>query len=84
MSRLTIDLTEQQHQSIKAMAASQGKSIKDYAIERLIPAVDDEERALGELKALLAQRLAEASRGEVSTQRNTDIAEEVIRTHGAA
>lgn len=84
MSRLTIDLTEQQHQSIKAMAALQGKSIKDYAIERLLPAVTDEERALGELKALLAQRLAEAHRGEVSAERITDIAEEVIRSGGAA
>ena len=34
MSRLTIDITDQQHQSIKAMAALQGKSIKEYAIER--------------------------------------------------
>jgi uncharacterized protein (DUF1778 family) len=84
MSRLTIDITEQQHQSIKAMAALQGKSIKDYAIERLFPAASDEERALGELKTLLAQRLAEASRGEVSAQSITEIAEEAIRSHGAA
>ena len=31
MSRLTIEITEQQHQSIKALAAMQGKSIKEYA-----------------------------------------------------
>lgn len=84
MSRLTIDITEQQHQSIKAMAALQGKSIKDYAIERLFPAASDEERALGELKVLLAQRLAEAMGGDVSTQSITDIAEEAIRSGGAA
>jgi uncharacterized protein (DUF1778 family) len=83
MSRLTIDLTAQQHQSIKAMAALQGKSIKDYAIERLLPAAVDEERALGELKALLTQRLAEASRGEVSAERITDIAEAALRSDGA-
>ncbi|WP_210417050.1 hypothetical protein [Brenneria corticis] len=28
MSRLTIDLTEHQHQSLKALAALQGKTIK--------------------------------------------------------
>ena len=28
MSRLTIDITEQQHQALKAMAALQGKTIK--------------------------------------------------------
>jgi len=35
MSRLTIDMTDQQHQSLKAMAALQGKTIKQYALERL-------------------------------------------------
>ena len=84
MSRLTIDITEQQHQSIKAMAALQGKSIKDYAIERLFPAASDEERALAELKNLLAQRLAEARRGEVSTQTITEIAEEAIHSSATA
>lgn len=28
MSRLTIDITDQQHQSLKALAAMQGKTIK--------------------------------------------------------
>jgi uncharacterized protein (DUF1778 family) len=84
MSRLTIDITEQQHQSIKATAALQGKSIKDYVVERLFPAASDEERALSELKTLLAQRLAEASRGEVSTQSITEIAEAAIRSGSAA
>lgn len=37
MSRLTIDVTEQQHQSLKVMAALQGKSIREYALERLFP-----------------------------------------------
>jgi len=84
MSRLTIDITEQQHQSIKAMAALQGKSIKDYAIERLFPAASDEERALGELKALLEQRMAEASRGQVSSKSIAEVADEVIRAGGTA
>jgi uncharacterized protein (DUF1778 family) len=84
MSRLTIDITEQQHQAIKAMAALQGKSIKDYAIERLFPAASDEELALAELKTLLAKRMAEATRGEMSTQSFTEIAEEAIRSGAAA
>lgn len=78
MSRLTIDITEQQHQALKAMAALQGKTIKEYAIERLFPAAGTEEQALGELKALLAQRLAEAQRGEVSAKSITEIAGEAI------
>lgn len=80
MSRLTIDITDQQHQTIKAMAALQGKSIKEYAIERLFPAPSDEERALGELKALMQQRMAESARGEVLHQSLTEIADEAMKT----
>lgn len=84
MSRLTIDITEQQHQSIKAMAALQGKSIKEYAVERLFPNAYGEEQALSDLKQLLEQRLAQASRGDVSTKSITEIAEESIRAGGTA
>jgi hypothetical protein len=80
MSRLTIDITDQQHQTIKAMAALQGKSIKEYAIERLFLAPSDEERALGELKALMQQRMAESARGEVLHQSLTEIADEAMKT----
>ncbi|MFN9470884.1 antitoxin [Acidovorax sp.] len=76
MSRLTIDITEQQHQALKAMAALQGKTIKDYAIARLFPAADKEEQAMAELRALLQQRLAEAQQGEVSSHSITEIASE--------
>jgi hypothetical protein len=84
MSRLTIDITEQQHQSIKAMAALQGKSIKEYAVERLFPVASDEEHALSELKKLLEQRMAEANRGELSTKSITEVADEAIRAGGTA
>ncbi len=83
MSRLTIDIIDQQHQSIKAMAAIQGKTIREYAIERLFPSASNEERALIELRTLLEQRMAEASSGEVLAQSITDIADgamEVSRT----
>jgi len=79
MSRLTIDITDQQHQALKAMAVLQGKTIKQYAIERLFPPAADEEQALQALKALLRDRLAEAERGEVTPLSAVEIAEEVIR-----
>lgn len=84
MSRLTIDITDQQHQALKAMAALQGKTIKEYALERLFPQAADEEQALAELKTLLEQRLAESRRGEVSTRSITEIAEETIKAAGGA
>jgi hypothetical protein len=83
MSRLTIDMTDQQHQALKAMAALQGKSIKEYAMERLFPHAGSEEQALSELRTLLERRLAEANRGEVEARSASEIAEEVIRRDGA-
>jgi uncharacterized protein (DUF1778 family) len=32
MSRLTIDLTDEQHKTLKAIAALEGKSMKQYAV----------------------------------------------------
>lgn len=82
MSRLTIDVTEQQHQALKALAALEGKSIKQYTLERLFPA--DEQQAMQELKALLQSRLAAAERAEVSPLSTAEIAEETLRELGAS
>ena len=82
MSRLTIDVTEQQHQALKAMAALEGKTIKQYALERLFPVAANEEAALDELKALLAARLAEVHRGEVVTASITDVVEQALHRGG--
>ncbi len=77
MSRLTIDITDQQHQSLKALAALQGKSIRQYAIERLFPATD-EDQAWRELKTLLSQRIAEGLAGGVSAKGIDAIVEEEL------
>ena len=78
-SRLTIDVTDQQHQTLKANAALQGNPMKQYAIERLFPTVADEVQALQELKALFHIRLTEAERGEVLEQSAMEIAEGEFR-----
>ncbi|ARP75398.1 antitoxin [Bordetella genomosp. 6] len=79
MSRLTIDVTDQQHQALKAMAALEGKTIKQYALERLFPKAVGEEQALSELKTLLNERLAQAERGELEDGSITDIAMAELR-----
>ncbi|SEQ51244.1 antitoxin [Sphingobium sp. YR768] len=67
MSRLTIDMTDQQHQSLKAMAALQGKTIKQYALERLFPQQkSDADDAWQELRQLLDARVEEGLAGKVS------------------
>jgi len=83
MSRLTIDVTDQQHQALKAMAALEGKTIKQYALERLFPKAIGEERSLYELKTLLNERLAQAERGELEDGSITDIAMTELRRNKA-
>ncbi|GFM28668.1 antitoxin [Novosphingobium sp. PY1] len=68
MSRLTIDISEQQHQSLKALAALQGKTIRQYAIERLFPANAGTDQAWQELEALLNERVAQGLAGGISAK----------------
>jgi hypothetical protein len=84
MSRLSIELTEQQHQQIKAIAALQGRSIREYALERLLPMTNDEVQAMDELKALLVPRIQDGLAGKVSEKSITDIADEVLRDDSGA
>lgn len=53
MSRLTIDMTDQQHQSLKALAALQGKTIKQYALDRLFPGDAEADQAMRHLGSSL-------------------------------
>ncbi|EGJ0464590.1 antitoxin [Salmonella enterica] len=78
MSRLTIDITDQQHQSLKALAALQGKTIKQYALERLFPGDADADLAWLELKKLLGNRINNGLEGKVSTQSIGDILDDEL------
>ncbi|WP_397403313.1 antitoxin [Phenylobacterium sp.] len=85
MSRLSIDLTEQQHQSLKALAALQGKTIREYAVERLFqPVTESDEAAWRDLKALLAHRVAEGLAGEISDKTFDELATEELGSDAAA
>lgn len=68
MSRLTIDMTSQQHQSLKALAALQGKTIKQYTLECLFPDDASGDQAWGELKTLLRTRIEAGLAGDVSAK----------------
>ncbi|MBB3289037.1 MULTISPECIES: antitoxin [unclassified Rhizobium] len=76
MSRLTIDITEKQHQSLKALAALQGKTIKQYALERLFPGDVEGERAWEELKTLMNTRISDGLAGKLSTKTVGEILDE--------
>lgn len=78
MSRLTIDITDRQHQSLKALAALQGKTIRQYALEKLLPR-DDDTDGWQELRHLLAARAEEGMSGKLSARSVDAIAEEELR-----
>lgn len=84
MSRLTIDITDQQHQSLKALAALQGKTIKQYALERLFPSDADGDRAWSELKSLLNTRIREGLAGKVSAKSVGEILDEELAGNNRA
>lgn len=68
MPRISIDVTSEQHERLKALAAERGQSVDDYVLARSLdeqPLTDDEKLALAELKDLLASRTREAEDGNV-------------------
>jgi hypothetical protein len=89
MSRLTIDLTDEQHKQLKAFAALEGKTIKQFATERLFPVaagaeLSDEDKAWEEFKLFIGKRVDDALAGEVSNRTIDDIFDEVLSRNEAA
>jgi hypothetical protein len=59
MSRLFIEVTPEQHQRLKVIAALSGMTIKEYVLERVLPPVPEpedlsEEEALHQLETFEA------------------------------
>jgi hypothetical protein len=61
--RLSIELTPEQHQRLKAVAALRGQSIKDYVLEHVLPSTPtgEESAALRQLEAFLEPRIQAAN-----------------------
>jgi len=74
--RLSIEVTPEQHQRLKASAALQGKSIKDYVLERTLPDLE-ECAALQELETFLKPRVEAAKNGQLSSESVGAIFDEV-------
>jgi hypothetical protein len=84
--RLSIEVTQEQHQRLKAVAALRGQSIKDYVLERvMLPLseinVEDEGQALRQLETFLQPRLEEESQGTVT---NKTVGQSFDETHKEA
>ena len=73
MGRLSIDVTVREHQQIKMLATLQGKTIREYAREKLLqpisaPINSEEMTAWQEFGALVKERIAEADKDNISTR----------------
>jgi hypothetical protein len=72
MSRISIEVTPEEHQRLKAFAALHGQTIKDYILERSLPKLSGEglteEEAMSQLEQFLLPRIEEAQRGEFSSK----------------
>ena len=71
MPRLSIDISPEDHQKLKAIAALKGQSIKDYVLGRALgdaPAVDgmNGDQAFMALANFLEPRIEQARRGQLS------------------
>ena len=80
MSRISIDVTEDQHKRLKALAALKGVSLKDYLLENALDSRGtNEDKALGELESFLDHRLRQARAGKVSKRRVREIFKQAYR-----
>jgi len=78
--RLSIEITPEQHQRLKAVAALQGKTIKDYVLERSLPNINsDKNNELKQLEDFLKPRIEAAEKGTISKKSVDDIFDEVIQ-----
>ena len=74
--RLSIEISPEQHKRLKASAALQGKSIKDYVLDKTLPD-SSEQSDLQELESFLQPRIIAAEQGKVSNLSVDEIFSEV-------
>lgn len=80
MSRISIDITDNEHKKLKAMAALRGQSIKDFVLERTLGAGDEaDDNAMLELEKLLDSRIRSAQAGAVSRRTASEVFADVTR-----
>ncbi|WP_458363454.1 antitoxin [Agrobacterium tumefaciens] len=75
-------MTDQQRQSLKANAALHGKTIKQYALERLFRGDAHGDLAWQQLKSLLSDSIDESIAGKVSARSVSEILDEELASDG--
>lgn len=65
MTRLSIDISDSDHKRLKAAAAVEGVSIKDFVLSRTL---ESDDKAWQDLSDFLVPRIKEAQEGNFSTR----------------
>ena len=63
-ARLTLTLPEDLHRDIKARAKQEGKTIRNYVLERLMPEKDQEDYDIKDVNVEIAQALYEMKKAD--------------------
>jgi len=79
MSRISIDVSAQEHKKLKALAALRGQSMKDFVLERALGGDEAETAALKELEMLLDDRIRAARDGAISRRTVSEVFAEAVR-----
>lgn len=87
MPRLSIDITAEEHQKLKAIAAIKGQSIKDYVLNKTLadaPPIDDmsDTEAFAKLSDFLKPRIDQARHGDLSNKSIADIKRDARKQAG--
>ncbi|MDA0345993.1 MAG: antitoxin [Verrucomicrobia bacterium] len=83
MSRISIDVTEEELTRIKAFAALRGISLEEYLLKSALIAQDEEEeKAVAELERCFRDRIRRAENTGVSTQTVGEIFDRVCEEKG--
>lgn len=83
MSRISIDVTEEEHKRLKALAALKGVTLKDYLLKSALDAPEeDEEAALEKLEAFLQARVRRSEEEGVSSRSVDEIFDAERRKKG--
>ena len=83
MSRISIDVTEDEHRRLKALAALQGVTLKAYMLQSALASREEnEEKALAELGTFLDARIRKTETEGVSSRSVDEIFDSVCKEKG--
>lgn len=79
MARISLDIEDEVHNRLKALAALKGVSLKEFLLSRVLGETEDETRSLAELRAFLEKRIESAAASDMSRRTVKEIFDQAYR-----